>query len=76
MNCPICENEFKEGQHYCTSCGRDLTKPVSWHCPRCFGDVTTYDREVIEYCPCCGEHCTGNFLSDDEVEAKKARLKE
>lgn len=71
MKCPICDEETREGQRYCTNCGRDLTKPVTWHCPNCFGDVTDYDREGMAYCPHCGQPTHDNFLADDEVPPKR-----
>lgn len=75
MECPICGKETKEGQRYCISCGRDLTKPVTWHCAECFGDVTSYDREIMEFCPHCRAPIEGGrFLSDEEVpQAKKLK---
>lgn len=77
MPCPICGAETKEGQTFCIQCGRNLKVPVTWHCPHCFGDVTAYDREVMEHCPHCGDLTEGSrFLSDEEVEEAKQKPKE
>ncbi len=73
MKCPICHEPVKKDQHYCTNCGRDLTKPTTWHCPNCLGDITQYDREIMEYCPLCGKSVRDNFLVDEEAEEKRKK---
>ena len=73
--CPICQTEVKEDQSFCIKCGRNLKIPVTYHCPECFKDVTTYDRVAMEHCPHCGEEVNEDRLITDEEVPQARKLK-
>ncbi len=79
MKCPVCNHEFREGSHYCPSCGA-IVKPYSGIetkelvCQSCGANMEIDYENHILICPYCGAREV--FVEDSRTLAKNDQKEE